>query len=130
MPVIAVIGSRNYKRLDKINTRLTNLAGAIFDASNKYPFGDKEVTIISGGAHGVDKEAVRVAYLLQFKVHEFLPNMPKDGYDVREYHRRNDQILKAADKVIAFWDGESKGTGSVIEKALAMRKDVEVIFDD
>ena len=116
MTVVAVIGSRNFKNLEKITERLLDYAG------------HGELTVISGGANGVDKEAIAVARRMQFHTIEFKPDF-KDGYDVREYHRRNDKILDAANKIIAFWDGESNGTGSGIAKALAMRKDIEMIFD-
>lgn len=43
-------------------------------------------------------------------------------------HIRNRQIVDKSDKVIAFWDGGSKGTKSVIEYARKMKKDVRVIY--
>ncbi|MDJ1503538.1 hypothetical protein [Xanthocytophaga agilis] len=40
---------------------------------------------------------------------------------------RNAEIVKRADKVLACWDGESKGTASTIKKAEANGKLLKVI---
>ena len=41
---------------------------------------------------------------------------------------RNKKIVDYADKIIAFWNGSSKGTLSVIEYAQKARKPYEVII--
>jgi len=43
---------------------------------------------------------------------------------------RNKLIVDSADFVIAFWDGESKGTKSVIEYCKKQGKPHEVRIDD
>lgn len=41
---------------------------------------------------------------------------------------RNQQIVNYADRVVAFWDGESKGTKSTIDMALKAKKRLDVVF--
>ena len=45
----------------------------------------------------------------------------------QRFHLRNDQMLDRADLVLAFHDGESRGTASVIAKARKRGITVEVI---
>ena len=119
--IVAVIGSRKFEDNWKVYARLSRFAEEGTEAFQK------SIVIISGGAAGVDTWAKKAAeqYKLAFK--EIKPDFSK-GYDVKQYHLRNDKIIDEADKVIAFWDGKSKGTKSVIEKCLAKKKDVEIIF--
>ncbi len=84
--------------------------------------------IISGGAKGVDMRAADYAINNNIKLIEFLPK-----YDI--YGRaapiiRNKEIVNYADKVIAFWNGKSKGTLSVIKYANKLNKECIVIMCD
>ena len=117
---IAIIGSRNFRMTVRIRAKVRQIAGLSH-------LGDP-ITIISGGASGVDTEAVRNARELGLVAYDIKPDMSAE-YDVKQFHIRNDKIIAEADKVIAFWDGESKGTESVILKCLQRHKNFEVIFD-
>ena len=105
---IAVIGSRNISDV-KIESYIP-----------------RECTeIISGGAVGVDKCAAEFAESNSIKLTEILP-------DYKRYGRaspivRNQEIVDAADVVIAFWDGSSKGTEYVIGYCKKVAKEVRVI---
>ncbi len=92
---VAVIGSRN------INV----------DIQNYIQYGVDE--IVSGGAKGVDSCAAAFARKKGIKLIEFLPEYEKYGRAAPIV--RNKQIVDYADEVIAFWDGKSKGTLSVIK---------------
>lgn len=73
-----------------------------------------EVTeIVSGGARGIDRCAARYAKKVGLKLKEFLPDY--DQYGKRAPLLRNLEIIEYADLVLAFWDGESRGTRFVIE---------------
>lgn len=99
---VAVIGSR----------------GLIVNDLGKYlPDGTTE--IISGGAIGVDKCAREYALDNGIKLTEFLPEYDKYGRSAPL--KRNITIIKNADIVLAFWDGESRGTKFVIDKCDKMR---------
>lgn len=117
---IGIIGSREFKHLEKVHAYLLTIKNSNCDLSG--------ITIISGGAKGVDWEAIRFANKLGFHIKEIIPDF-SSGYDVMQYHLRNDKIIEQSDKIVAFWDGSSRGTKSVIDKCLQRRKNIEVIFD-
>ena len=69
--------------------------------------------IVSGGAIGVDNNAAEYAKTHGLPLTVFLP-------EYRQYGRgapivRNKSIVDRADRVIAFWDGCSRGTRFVID---------------
>ena len=98
---VAVIGSRNLT--------VSNL--------EKYlPAGVTE--IVSGGARGVDTSAREYARAHGLPCTEFLPEYGKYGRAAPL--KRNLQIIEYADHVLAFWDGESRGTAYVIRKCREM----------
>ena len=82
--------------------------------------------IVSGGAKGVDTCAAAYAKEKNIKLTVFLPNYEKYGRAAPI--RRNEQIVDYADKIIAFWDGCSKGTLSVIRYAEKTGKECNVII--
>ena len=69
--------------------------------------------IVSGGARGVDACARNYALRHGLKLTEFLPEYGKYGRGAPL--RRNIAIIEYADLVLAFWDGESRGTKYVID---------------
>ena len=87
---------------------------------------DNVTEIVSGGAKGVDQCAREYAIAENIKLTEFLP-------DYRRYGRyapleRNIKIINYADRIIAFWDGKSKGTKHIIDNCEKMNKKLEVII--
>lgn len=82
--------------------------------------------IVSGGARGVDKSAEKFAKQNKLKLTLFLPEY--DKYGIAAPIKRNLQIIKYADKVLAFWDGKSKGTENVIKTCQKIKKDITVII--
>jgi hypothetical protein len=71
--------------------------------------------IISGGARGVDSIAEEWAKRRGIKVQVFKPNY--SSYGKRAPLVRNEQIVTACDYLIAFWDGQSRGTKYTINSA-------------
>ena len=82
--------------------------------------------VISGGAVGVDSCAADFAREKGIRLTVFLPQY--DLYGRAAPIVRNKQIVDYADKVIAFWDGSSKGTLSVIKYAQSIGKECEIII--
>lgn len=103
---IGVVGSRSIHDYDEISKILNTL---------------KIDTIVSGGAQGVDKLAEKYATKNNIPVEIYLPQY--DKYGRRATYFRNLQIVQNSDMIIAFWDGESKGTQMTIE--IAKKNNVE-----
>lgn len=105
---VAIIGSRNIT-----NIHLSNYL-------------EKEVTeIVSGGAKGVDTSAKKYAEMNGIKLTEFLPEYEKYGRIAPL--KRNIEIINYSDKVIAFWDGKSRGTKFVIDNCKKLNKPITIV---
>lgn len=108
---IAIVGSRDYPRLDLVNAYVKTLpAGTV---------------VVSGGARGVDQAAETAARQCGLEVISFKADWNRWGKAAGIM--RNGDIVRAAEQVVAFWVG-SKGTLDTINKALAAKKSV-IIFD-
>lgn len=81
--------------------------------------------IVSGGARGIDSLAEQVARSLSLPVKVFLPDYELYGRQAPLF--RNRQIVDYADTVLAFWDGKSPGTKSVIGTCMDQGKPIQVI---
>ena len=106
---LAIVGSRS-------------LANIVLDA---YITEDAE-EIVSGGALGVDLCAAEYAKKKGLRLTEFLPQYERYGRAAPIV--RNKKIVDYADKIIVFWDENSKGTLSVIQYAKKIGKPFEVIL--
>ena len=82
--------------------------------------------IVSGGAVGVDSCAAEYAQKRGIKLTVFLPQYERYGRAAPIV--RNKNIVDYADKVVAFWDGSSKGTLSVIKYAEKTGKPYEIVL--
>ena len=84
--------------------------------------------IISGGARGADTLGERFANEMGLEISRFIPDW--DGLGKRAGYVRNAEMAKFAVEddndgmLIAFWDGQSRGTKSMID--LAKRKGLQV----
>ena len=105
---IAIVGSRNVV--------IGDLDRYISDADE----------IVSGGAKGVDSCAADYARRNGIKLTEFVPNYQRYGRAAPIV--RNQEIVNYADEVLAFWDGKSKGTLSVINYAKKVGKKCSIIL--
>lgn len=81
--------------------------------------------IVSGGAVGVDSCAAEYAKSKRLKLTEFYPEYELYGRAAPIV--RNKKIVDYADYIIAFWDGKSKGTLSVIKYAEKIGKACKII---
>lgn len=106
---IAVIGSRNL---------------IVKDLGRYLP--ENVTEIVSGGARGIDACARKYAKAHGIKLKEFLPEYEKHGRSAPL--KRNLQIIDYADLIIAFWDGQSRGTKFVIDNCKKRNKKVTVII--
>lgn len=117
--VVAIVGSRSWQ--DK---------NAVYRYVDSLP---EETVVISGGAPGVDtlaaiatKQRIRLGADLRFDV---IPAM-WDVYGKSAGMKRNGAIVALADRIVAFWDGQSRGTADTIAKARRAGKPVEIHYAD
>ena len=99
---VLIVGSRGFDDYDFLVKRCDHLL-------QKH----KEIVVVSGGARGADALAKRYAQDKGYEYIEFPADWNK--YGKRAGYIRNEEMHKFIAKkskrgVIAFWDGESKGT--------------------
>lgn len=110
--ITAIVGSRNMTDYSKVKIIL-----------DKY----EDITcIISGGANGADRLADYYAQEKKIPFEAILPDWKKYGKSAGAI--RNKQIVDKSERVIAFWDGVSKGTKITIDMAKKSNKIVDVIL--
>jgi predicted Rossmann fold nucleotide-binding protein DprA/Smf involved in DNA uptake len=110
---VAIVGSRDYPDIDQVE---------MYVADRLRP-GD---VVVSGGARGVDLAAEVAASTCGLDVVVHMPEWDKYGKSAG--FRRNRIIVEDADRVVAFWDGKSKGTKHSIDLAHKLGKPVEVFM--
>ena len=76
------------------------------------PFG---LTILSGCARGVDTLAIRWAENHNANLCKYPANWDKFGKSAG--FKRNQQMANDADFLVTFWDGQSRGTRDMIDRA-------------
>ena len=80
------------------------------------------IIIVSGHARGADTLGEKYAQDEGFALEIYPAQWKKLGKQAG--YRRNEQMAEVADALIAFWDGQSHGTKSMI--SLAKRKGLQV----
>ena len=105
---LAIIGSRNCPAVD-IEEYLDEMPDAI----------------VSGGAKGADTYAREFAIKKGIRLIEHLPDYSKYGRVAPLV--RNRLIIDDCDKVLAFWDGKSRGTKQTIDYAESKGKPIKII---
>lgn len=80
--------------------------------------------VISGGARGVDQYAERAARNCGLEVFSIRANWKRYGRGAG--FKRNIEIVQHADIVVAFWNGESKGTAHTIRAARQLGKPTRI----
>lgn len=111
---LAIVGSRDfddYELVDKLCAHLVER----FDVC----------AIVSGGAKGADKLGERFARQYGLDMIVFKPDWQQ--YGKRAGYLRNIDIIEASNIVIAFWDGQSKGTKHSIDIATKAKKFLIVV---
>lgn len=84
--------------------------------------------IISGGARGADKLGEEWAHDEGISVNLFPADWDTFGKSAGMI--RNKEMAKAAEALVAFWDGKSKGTKNMIEEAAKAGLYIKVIRYD
>ncbi len=97
---VAIVGSREFSPLSLVAEFVVSLSAGC--------------TVFSGGAKGVDSHAAACARAHNLEVAEIPANWSLGKHAGMQ---RNADIVHAADCLVAFWDGTSRGTQHSIELA-------------
>ena len=109
---LAIIGSRTFNNYELMKTEV-------------FPFINCDI-ILSGGAKGADNLAEKFAHQNNKKIVILKPQWHKFGKSAGLI--RNIEIVKQSDLIIAFWNGQSKGTKHSIDTAKKMKKRIITIL--
>jgi len=109
---VGIVGSREFKNYE------------LFSDIMKQYLSDIS-WVVSGGAPGADSLAEKWAK----ENKKMLTIYPADWFNLgkRAGYVRNTDIVKNSDMIIAFWDGNSKGTKHTIGLAQKMGKECKII---
>ncbi len=111
---VIVAGSRSITNYNLIKSYLDDFAEEFFLSE-----------VVSGGASGVDRLGERWSLESghgQAKIFPYDTSKGKFGG-----FSRNNEMAEYADMLIAFWDGESRGTKHMIHRMLQLGKSVFVV---
>lgn len=117
---VIIAGSRNFNDYKLLK-----------EQCNKYLRNKREtcnIVIVSGHAYGADSLGEKYAKDEGFST-EIYPAQ-WDTYGKRAGYLRNEQMAKVADVLIAFWDGESRGTKHMIDIMNKENKQIRVVRYD
>jgi hypothetical protein len=110
---VAIVGSRHFPELERVR-----------DFVSALPLG---ATVVTGGASGVDAAAGEAARSRQLGLIKLPPRF-EESNDPTASARRNQELVDAAEVVVAFWDGQSAGTRKTVERALESGREVHVFL--
>lgn len=110
---LAIIGGRDFNDYDLLRKCMGLF---IFE----------DIEIISGGATGADSLGERYARNYALSIVIFKPEWEKYGKSAGFI--RNQTIVNNCDMVLAFWDGESRGTADTIAKAKKAKVPTFIIY--
>lgn len=102
---VIIAGGRDFNDYQTLKATMDKLLCNITD----------EVVVICGQARGADTLGEQYAKEKGFTI-DYYPAQWKP-YGKRAGYLRNEQMAQVADALVAFWDGESRGTKSMIELA-------------
>lgn len=111
---IAVIGSREGFGKEQIEHEML------------VEFDLDEDRLITGGARGVDSMAEHIVESNDAWGRSPIIIRPINFENKMNYLFRNIEIITMADKILAFWDGKSRGTKFVIDYAKARNKNIKI----
>lgn len=114
---LIVAGGRDFDSYGAVSEEINHLAHG--------ELADYGVSIVSGMARGADRLAWEFAKQADVQCYVFPADW--DTHGKAAGFIRNRQMAEFADGLLAFWDGESRGTKHMIETMRAMGKDVRVI---
>jgi len=111
---IIVAGSRTFADYALLDRKLSHILQRLTP---------DDTVIVSGTARGADRLAEHWAGQHRFEVLRFPAQWNVHGR--RAGYVRNEQMLEVATGLVAFWDGQSRGTAHMID--IARKKGIKVV---
>lgn len=105
---VIIAGTRDFKDYELLKSYCDYML------SKKVESGE-EIVVLSGGASGADALGEQYAKERGYNILHYPAQW--DKYGRRAGPMRNRQMADNADALIAYWDGESRGTKNMIEEA-------------
>jgi len=113
---LIVAGGRDFDDYDLLSRKLNKIRHTVW--SN---FLADDLEIVSGTARGADKLGEKWAEENHVPIKRFpanwRPYSDKNIVDKSAGYKRNEKMAKYGNSLLAAWDGESKGTGHMIDLA-------------
>ena len=114
---VIVAGGRGFNDYQKLERHLN-----CFFSEWQSP----DYSIVSGAANGADKLGERYAKENNYQLTRFPAQWKKYGRSAG--YRRNEVMAVNADALVAFWDGQSRGTKHMIDTAKSKGLNVKIIL--
>lgn len=114
---IIIAGGRDYDNLQQLTEECNKVVNTLIK--------EKAITIISGHAPGADRTGEKYAQIKGLKIKRMPAEWKKHGKAAGPI--RNREMAEIADALIAFWDGNSRGTANMISLARSRGLNVNVI---
>ncbi len=108
---VAIVGSRHFAEPARVADYVKSLP--------------PNASILTGSASGVDAAATKAARERGMAV-QVMPASFEELADASKAAARNQRLVDACDVLVAFWDGQSKGTRATVDRALDSRKEVHI----
>lgn len=115
---IIIAGGREFSNYDLVKQEADKVI-------EDYSLIGSGVIIVSGAATGADKLGEYYALIHDLRVRRFLAAW--DSFGNAAGPIRNAEMADYADVLLAFWDGKSRGTKSMIAEAEQRGLDVRII---
>lgn len=111
---VIIAGCRNFNDYDLLKVKCEKILQF-----------QRDIEIVSGTSNGADKLGEKYAKERNYKLSLFPANW--DKYKKSAGYKRNEDMAKYADALIAFWDGNSKGTEHMINLVKSYNLKIRII---
>jgi hypothetical protein len=111
---VIIAGSRGFSNFQLLYTKCEEILET-----------QSDIEIVSGTAKGADKLGEHYASLKGYSVARFPADWDKHGKAAG--FLRNKEMAEYANMLIAFWDGESKGTKHMIDLAQSNGLEIHIV---
>lgn len=121
---VIIAGGRNFKNYRVLKESMDQLLSLLLEEG-------EEIIIVSGKARGADRLGERYAKERGLDIDPYPADwnrQPDGSYDKSAGYKRNVKMAENADALVAFWDGASPGTKSMIN--IAKRKGLDIVVLD